>query len=285
MGRLVSYIKDHIPLVSRYRRTIKTLKRRLQDHDDNYTKLMNALLNQRSLFLNAGCYRVPVVRDPVPLPKIGDQLDSSLQAIHNLAPKTLEQWAKCQQAGEIEYEKCPVHNCSISGRECVNRYKGFIVPYLSGRVLDIGCGPLPVPDYLTGYPTELIAGIDPIAAPHPFAFCRGIAEFLPWEDQVFDTVLVATSLDHVILLDKVLEEVRRVLIPGGLFLVWASFLRGSKKYDPYAFDVKAIDKYHLFHLDRSWFEELVGNYFSNIEVIEVYHDLHYSDCFYALKPN
>ncbi len=91
----------------------------------------------------------------------------------------------------------------------------FLAPLLHGTVLDIGCGPQPVPSYLANYPTESIAGLDPLAAPHPFVFHHGVAEFLPWDDASFDLVITATSLDHVLLLDRSIDEFRRVLKPGG----------------------------------------------------------------------
>ena len=83
-------------------------------------------------------------------------------------------------------------------------FRAFVKLYLRGAVLDVGCGPQPVPSYLDGYPLDRIAGIDPLPPTegHPFTFVQTVAEFLPWDDKTFSVVVVATSLDHVLLPDR-----------------------------------------------------------------------------------
>ena len=50
-------------------------------------------------------------------------------------------------------------------------------------------------------------------------FCVGDAEFLPYPDQSFDVVLCMQSFHHYPNPEGVLEEVYRVLRPGGRFLL------------------------------------------------------------------
>ncbi|WP_102107166.1 bifunctional 2-polyprenyl-6-hydroxyphenol methylase/3-demethylubiquinol 3-O-methyltransferase UbiG [Oceaniglobus roseus] len=97
------------------------------------------------------------------------------------------------------------------------------------RVLDLGCA--------GGFMAEALArrgarvtGIDPagqaIAAARAhgaqegldIAYDVGAGEDLPHGDASFDIVVCVDVLEHVADLDRVLAEVARVLVPGGLFL-------------------------------------------------------------------
>jgi len=50
-------------------------------------------------------------------------------------------------------------------------------------------------------------------------FTSGVGEELPYENNVFDLVIIYNALDHTFEPDKVLDEVRRVLKPGGINLI------------------------------------------------------------------
>lgn len=149
----------------------------------------------------------------------------------------------------------PLHSCSVGGHGGAAAFRTFIAPVLAGRVLDVGCGPQPLPAYLEGYPLALITGLDPLppaAAPHPFAFHLGGAEQVPWAAGAFQTVLAATSLDHVLDPLAVLDEITRVLAPGGHFLCWASIWPDAPAYDPRHPPAQLADDCHAFHLGP-WF--------------------------------
>lgn len=96
-------------------------------------------------------------------------------------------------------------------------------------VLDLGCG--------GGFMAEALArrgaavtGVDPsepaldAARRHAaegglsIAYRRGFGEAIPAETRSMDVVVCVDVLEHVDDLDRVLDEVRRVLKPGGLFL-------------------------------------------------------------------
>ena len=151
-----------------------------------------------------------------------------------------------------------MHNCSVNGHPNAKLFKNFINTHAKGIVLDIGCGPQPVPLYLADYPISLIVGMDPIGDQndHPFTFYKGFAEYLPWENETFDTIVIGTSLDHMILLDKVISQLHRVLKSGGRLIIWSGFVENTNKYDPYVKNLTPFDKYHLFHFTRDLFEEV-----------------------------
>jgi len=137
-------------------------------------------------------------------------LSEYFSMLEQAAPKAFTEWIELLKAGTRAYCSQPSHSCSVKGNPMAELFTFFIRPFLRGWVLDVGCGPQAVPVYLEGYPTDLIYGIDPISSSedHPFTFIQGVAEFLPWEDNSFDVVIAATSLDHVLLLDRALSEIQ-----------------------------------------------------------------------------
>jgi SAM-dependent methyltransferase len=190
-------------------------------------------------------------------------LDEQFAELEKRAPKAYELWRALLDVNAGGYEGLPVDSCSVAGHPTAALFRGFITPYLHGRVLDIGCGPQPVPAYLADVPVQALYGVDPLSAAdgHPFCFFRGLAEFLPWKDDQFEVVTVATSLDHVLLPDVVFGEVCRVLCPSGLFLAWVGYVEGAEPYDPTIAEIKPVDDYHLFHYDRIRFLESVEPHF------------------------
>ncbi len=103
-----------------------------------------------------------------------------------------------------------------------------LIPWRDKAVLDLGCG--------GGFMAEALArrgavviGIDPaagaiaIAQAHaasenlPVRYLVAAGERLPLADQSMDHVVCVDVLEHVADLDLVLDEVRRVLRPGGCF--------------------------------------------------------------------
>lgn len=210
-------------------------------------------------------------------------LDDQFEKLRQIVPSAFPVWRSLLDVNADTYEGFPTHSCSVAGHPMARLFKFFLTPYLAGRVLDIGCGPQPVPLYLEGHPLGAVYGIDPISRPqdHPFTFVRSVAEFLPWEDGQFDTVIAATSLDHVLLLDQTLQEVQRVLTPGGTFVVWAGFVEGAKPYNPYRTDIEKVDDWHLFHFAEDGFGEAFAPFFVCEERFVACRP--YSSCFVAFR--
>lgn len=153
-------------------------------------------------------------------------------------------------------------SCSTWDNEYAMLFRDYVSVYARGRILDVGCGPKDVPVYLKGYPLHLISGIDPLPVEGicPFERVQGVNEYLPWPDDAFNAVINATSLDHVLCLTSALKETRRVLAPGGRFLVWLASISGAKEYNPETV-VEPIDKYHLFHFDQAWIDPQFEQFF------------------------
>ncbi|MGD9615083.1 MAG: methyltransferase domain-containing protein [Alphaproteobacteria bacterium] len=206
-------------------------------------------------------------------PKRKDHAPALETVFASLACRAPAAWPVFKQAldvGTRSYEGFPVGSCSIAGHREAERFGAFIAPYLRGYVLDVGCGPQPVPSYLRDYPAGLICGIDPIstADEHPFEFVPAVAEEIPWQDASFDVVCSGTTLDHFFLLDVALSEIRRVLKPGGHFVAWISEAPGSQPYNPYREDITPADEEHLFHIDRAWFLPMMRELgFEEVEIL------------------
>ena len=204
---------------------------------------------------------------PRPAPAMLDErvdLAEGLRRLEPRAPAAFRLWAPALQVNEAAYHVDPTHNCSVDGHLVAETFRLFVRAHVSGAVLDVGCGPQAVPAYLRGYRLDCVAGVDPLPpmAPHPFMFHQGVAEYLPWADRSIDTVVVATSLDHVLLLEESLDELSRVLTDDGKLVLWVGLVPGAKRYDPRAPDVAKIDDFHLFHFDEPWLMEVLrGRFF------------------------
>lgn len=88
-------------------------------------------------------------------------------------------------------------------------------------LLDVGCGPLKIPEYLLGLQEKIILyGIDPLSNPNFAGFkIDGCAEFIPVEENSLDFVIFAGSLDQTVSVSRSLSEAVRVLNPDGVILI------------------------------------------------------------------
>jgi SAM-dependent methyltransferase/glycosyltransferase involved in cell wall biosynthesis len=187
-----------------------------------------------------------------------------LELLRNRCPTAFPLWEETSLAGAEEYEARPTHSLSLDDNTLAPDFANFVSAHASGFVLDVGCGPQPTPLYLRDIPTDRIFGIDPLGSPgdHPFQFVCGYGEYLPFADEAFNTVVSGTSLDHALLLDATLSEIKRVLAPDGRFLVWIGIVPSAEDYDPYSASVRKIDAFHLFHFNNQTFERAIGGLFA-----------------------
>jgi SAM-dependent methyltransferase len=164
---------------------------------------------------------------------------------------------------ENAFKETKVGNAAHVGDPASRIFRSFVELNAHGRLLDVGCGIFGLPYYLASYPENLISGIDPLqpTAAAGFELVRGISEYLPWPDNSFSTVLSATSLDHCLSLERSLAEIRRVLRPGGRFLLWIDSVPGAPQYRPDSEGFVPADRFHLFHFDAAWFEPTLSGAF------------------------
>lgn len=129
-------------------------------------------------------------------------------------------WEQLQDNGLYAYIALPAANTSQDAEETDRALEVF---HMSGRVLDIGCGPLRKrPAYVRNVPLEDYVGLDPLLGEQPreFRFVHGIAELLPFPDQSFGAVVFYSSLDHVLDVELALGQAARVLQQGGWINIW-----------------------------------------------------------------
>jgi SAM-dependent methyltransferase len=98
---------------------------------------------------------------------------------------------------------------------------------LSGydRVLDVGTGEGQVARLAAAQGSSLVAGIDPTANQVAVAtqrgggpvYARSGADALPFPDGSFDAVVACLVFEHIEAVDEAIDEVARVLRPGGRF--------------------------------------------------------------------
>lgn len=93
------------------------------------------------------------------------------------------------------------------------------------RVLDVGTGEGQIARLLVAGGAELVAGVDPTAnqvveavrrAGGP-VYARSGADALPFADGSFDAVVACLVFEHIEAVDDAIDEVARVLRPGGRF--------------------------------------------------------------------
>ena len=137
--------------------------------------------------------------------------------------------------------------------------------YISGTVLDFGCGSKPYRDIFTvekyiglDYGTEVSEKNELLAAD---VFYDG--KTIPFEANHFDSVFSSEVLEHVFNPDEILKEINRVLKPGGHILLTCPFFWPEHE-QPY--DYARYSSFGLKHLvEKNGFEvvayEKTGSYF------------------------
>lgn len=114
------------------------------------------------------------------------------------------------------------------GQEIMQRQRQFVVPLACGEVLEVGIGSgLNLPFYDRGKVRRII-GIDPSVellgkarqriGTLPVELLRGSAEALPLDDASVDTALLTFTLCTIPRVETALQQIRRVLKPGGTLL-------------------------------------------------------------------
>jgi SAM-dependent methyltransferase len=178
-------------------------------------------------------------------------------------PRQFSDWLERLAAAETAIEESVVGNLAYAADPYSRAFRNFVDRHAAGTVLDIGCGTHGRPVYLSGIPADQLFGLEPLLlrAPFDFPVVRGIAEYMPWENHSFDTAVSATAIDHALSLDRTLDEIVRVLVPNGTLLMWVGSNAGARPFKPDSPDYEPADRFHLFHIDRLWFEPVLETRF------------------------
>jgi SAM-dependent methyltransferase len=99
------------------------------------------------------------------------------------------------------------------GEALAKRRVKAVLPHVSGRLLDVGCGSNRlVRHYANG------VGVDVYPWPGADVIVNDTAA-LQWKSESFDTVTIVAALNHIPNRAAVLNECRRVLKPGGRVII------------------------------------------------------------------
>ena len=94
-----------------------------------------------------------------------------------------------------------------------------------------------------------------------FRFLEGDARCLPLDDASVDAVVSFETIEHFYEHDQFLAEVRRVLRPGGRFIV------SSPERDVYSPSGSSANPYHVRELSRAEFSTLLRNSFVQVRLL------------------
>lgn len=173
----------------------------------------------------------------------------------------MSNWKKLLDNEWQEYVKYGAEGrFSHSGHEMA-RWFGDIISVYEGKILDIGCGVITRPEYM--HEKAEWYGIDPLGADikRDFHFTLGKAEQLPYEDEYFDMVVYATSLNHLENPSVSVSEAYRVLKAGGRVALWGGFV-DNKRYKEWKKKGGLMDRKHLWGFTR----ESIINTFKHFEI-------------------
>jgi SAM-dependent methyltransferase len=131
---------------------------------------------------------------------------------------------------------------------------------VSGRVLDVGCG---IGDFLAYRPETVGIDINPLLV----QLCRerGLDARLmeqgsiPFPDSSFDSIVLDNVLEHLAEPASLLAEIRRVLVPGGTFLVGVPGVRGYASHSDHK----------VFYDEQALAEVLTGAGFKQVRIFQM----------------
>ena len=126
---------------------------------------------------------------------------------------------------------------------------------VNSNILDVGCASGGFLDYLSKYDYENLAGVEPTykyykkaQKKQKYNIKMGFAEKIPFDDNVFDIVIMDQVLEHIVDPSKALNEAKRVLNKDGFLCVG---IPDADRYkEKYFFDFFwFIMREHIQHFD------------------------------------
>lgn len=130
-------------------------------------------------------------------------------------------------------------------------YNGFIPKFASGKLLDLGCGKIPMYGLYGEYVTDTVC-VDWINSAHANPHIDmelDISKPLPFENAAFDTVICSDVLEHIYNPLDVLDEMVRVCRKGAYIMINTPFTYwiheepfDYNRYTPYFYEKFAADR-------------------------------------------
>lgn len=111
-------------------------------------------------------------------------------------------------------------------RLVADAYERHLKHHARGRLVDLGCGPVPLYAAYRSLVDEVVC-VDWGGSPHTQThvdIAHDLNQPLPFVDREFDTVLLSDVIEHVQEPAALFGEVSRILRPGGKVIVNAPFL-------------------------------------------------------------
>ncbi|MGE5457189.1 MAG: class I SAM-dependent methyltransferase, partial [Methanococcaceae archaeon] len=130
--------------------------------------------------------------------------------------------------------------------------------YITGKVLDIGCGRKPYKEIFLKFCTSYI-GLEYIKTIHGFSEVDIVGDslFLPFKDNQFDSIVSFQVMEHIQEPQQFLTEAFRVIKKDGYFLFATPFMWGEHEA-PY--DFYRYTRYGLKYLsEKAGFEVIAIN--------------------------
>jgi SAM-dependent methyltransferase len=121
--------------------------------------------------------------------------------------------------------------------------------YAGKRIVDIGCGPRGSLEW-ADMAAERV-GVDSLANEykklgtdrHKMTYVDAGAESIPFPDAHFDAAFSFNSLDHVHDLERAIGEIKRIVKPGGLFLLLTEVNHAATATEPQCFSFDVVDRF------------------------------------------
>ena len=121
--------------------------------------------------------------------------------------------------------------------------------YKNKRVLDIGCGPRGSLEWAHNAAERV--GLDPLADKylklganeHKMQYVASGSENIPFPDSYFDIVCSFNSLDHVESVEKSIQEIKRVIKPGGRFLLLVEINHEPTNCEPHELKPDIVESF------------------------------------------
>ena len=123
------------------------------------------------------------------------------------------------------------------------QYHRHLGPHVGGRLLDLGCGKVPLYEVYAPLVSEIIC-VDWTPGDH-VDLCCDLSQPLPLADAQFDTIILSDVLEHVPDPELLWREMTRLLSPGGKVIMNVPFYYSihAHPHDYYRYTNFALERF------------------------------------------